>query len=80
VNVRYIASFSLVTAHPAEDRALLGDGLGLALEPLATQPDSDYVFSEQIDGAKHFGVWPLQEAAQACFGGVCSTPWLREDG
>jgi len=29
---------------------------------------SDYLFSEAIPGSKHFGVWPLEEAAQACFG------------
>jgi hypothetical protein len=29
---------------------------------------SDYVFSDTVPGSKHFGVWPLTEAAQACFG------------
>ena len=24
--------------------------------------------SEEIAGCKHFGVWPLEQAAQACFG------------
>ena len=28
----------------------------------------EYVYSQDIAGAKHFGVWPLDEAAQACFG------------
>ena len=27
-----------------------------------------YHHSEQIGGCKHFGVWPLSQAAQACFG------------
>jgi len=36
--------------------------------PLEAGPGSDYFHSEHIDGSKHFGVWPLSEAAQACFG------------
>ena len=28
----------------------------------------DYWSSEAIAGSKHFGVWPLTEAAQSCFG------------
>src|SRR5207247_844722 len=39
---------------------------GLPLE--AVQPGDDYYFSEKVDGSKHFGVWPLAQAAQACFG------------
>jgi hypothetical protein len=29
---------------------------------------SGYFHSERIEGCKHFGVWPLSQAAQACFG------------
>jgi hypothetical protein len=36
--------------------------------PLQQDKGSDYIFSEQIEGSKHFGVWPLSDAAQACFG------------
>lgn len=30
--------------------------------------DEDYVFTEALPGVKHFGVWPLAQAAQSCFG------------
>jgi catechol 2,3-dioxygenase-like lactoylglutathione lyase family enzyme len=30
------------------------------------------VFTHTLEGAKHFGLWPLSEAAQACFG---TTEW-----
>jgi len=63
MDVRFIASFSVVTGRPAENRRLFVEDLGL---PLAG--DGDYVYSEQVPGAKHFGVWPLDQAAQACFG------------
>ena len=68
MDIKFITSFSIVTAHPADDQRLFRDALGLPLEPPATQPGSDYLFTERIDGAKHFGVWPLAEAAEACFG------------
>lgn len=68
MDVRFIASFSVITAHGAEDRRLFVDGLGLALQPPGSVENAEYVFSESIPGAKHFGVWPLGEAALACFG------------
>jgi hypothetical protein len=40
------------------------DALGL---PLTVEADG-YLHSEDIDGSKSFGVWPLAQAAQACFG------------
>jgi hypothetical protein len=40
------------------------DALGLPLERMG----GDYFASEHVEGSKHFGVWPLAEAAEACFG------------
>ena len=65
MNVQFIASFAVITPEPAESRALYVDALGLPLE--AAEGD-DYFHSERIAGSKHFGVWPLRQAAQACFG------------
>jgi len=66
VNVQFIASVSVIAADPPMSRELYVDALGLPLE--AAEGD-DYFHSERIGGSKHFGVWPLrQAAAQACFG------------
>jgi catechol 2,3-dioxygenase-like lactoylglutathione lyase family enzyme len=65
VDVQFIASFAVIAPEPADSRALYVDALGLPLE--AAEGD-DYVHSERIGGSKHFGVWPLRQAAQACFG------------
>jgi catechol 2,3-dioxygenase-like lactoylglutathione lyase family enzyme len=62
MEVEFIASFAVITPDPARSRELYVDALGLSLE------GDDYIHSEKIDGAKHFGVWPLAQAAQACFG------------
>ena len=29
--------------------------------------DSGYLYTDALDGVKHFGLWPLSQAAQSCF-------------
>jgi catechol 2,3-dioxygenase-like lactoylglutathione lyase family enzyme len=64
MDVLFIASVAVVTADPPRSRKLFMDVLGL---PLEGEGDG-YYSSGNIAGSKHFGVWPLSEAAQACFG------------
>ena len=64
MNVLFIASVAVVVADPPQSRKLFIDALGL---PLEGEGDG-YYSSGSIPGSKHFGVWPLSEAAQACFG------------
>jgi catechol 2,3-dioxygenase-like lactoylglutathione lyase family enzyme len=63
MKIEFIASVAVITADPPASRRLYADALGL---PLKGQ--EDYFHSENIDGCKSFGVWPLAEAAHACFG------------
>lgn len=65
MEIEFVASMAVVTAEPAESRKLFVETLGL---PLKAANGDDYFHSEEIGGAKHFGVWPLAQAAQACFG------------
>ena len=65
MDIQFIASIAVITSDPKKSRELFKDALGL---PLEAGPGSDYFHSEQVDGSKHFGIWPLSEAAQACFG------------
>jgi len=65
MNVLFIASFAVIAPDPPQSRRLYVDALGL---PLAAGEGSEYWHSEKIAGSKHFGVWPLREAAEACFG------------
>jgi catechol 2,3-dioxygenase-like lactoylglutathione lyase family enzyme len=65
MNVLFIASFAVIAPDPPQSRRLYVDALGL---PLAAGGDGDYWHSEKIAGSKHFGVWPLRQAAEACFG------------
>lgn len=66
MNVLFISSVSLISNAGNQTKDLLIDTFGLPLKP--PQLDDEYVFSEKIGGTKHFGVWPLSQAAQACFG------------
>jgi catechol 2,3-dioxygenase-like lactoylglutathione lyase family enzyme len=73
MHVLFVSSVSVISADPAQSRRLYLDALGLPLQPAS--PTDEYHFSEKIDGVKHFGVWPLAQAAEACFG----TPnWPRD--
>jgi catechol 2,3-dioxygenase-like lactoylglutathione lyase family enzyme len=64
MDVLFVASVSVIAPDPAVSRALYVEALGLPLEKL----EGEYYASERIAGSKHFGVWPLAEAAQACLG------------
>ena len=65
MDIEFIATVSVIAADPPESRKLYVDALGL---PLRAGEGSEYFHSEEIEGAKHFSVWPLSQAAEACFG------------
>ncbi len=64
VEIESVTSVAVITADAPASRALYMDALGLPLKQL----DGDYFASGEIAGCSHFGVWPLQQAAEACFG------------
>jgi catechol 2,3-dioxygenase-like lactoylglutathione lyase family enzyme len=63
MDILFIASFAVITPDPPTSRKLYIDALGLPLDD-----SGGYLHSEKVGGSKHFGVWPLEQAAQACFG------------
>jgi catechol 2,3-dioxygenase-like lactoylglutathione lyase family enzyme len=65
VDIQFVTSIAAITADPVASRALYVKALGL---PLTHADGDDYWHSEKVDGVRHFGVWPLQQASQACFG------------
>ena len=64
MNILFITSTAVVVADPPQSRRLFIDTLGLALEG----ENDGYYSSGGIPGSKHFGIWPLSQAAEACFG------------
>jgi catechol 2,3-dioxygenase-like lactoylglutathione lyase family enzyme len=69
MQIEFLSTVAVVAPDPPASRDLYVRALGL---PLESHGDDEYHHSEQIDGCKHFGVWPLSQAAQACFG---TTQW-----
>jgi hypothetical protein len=65
MDIQFIATLAVIAPDPARGRELFIDALEL---PLEATPGSDYFHSERIEGIKHFAIWPLSEAAEACFG------------
>ena len=68
MKIEFVASVAVITANAPESRRLYVDALGLPLQPFG----GEYFATHELGGCKHFGVWPLEEAAQACFG---TTSW-----
>jgi catechol 2,3-dioxygenase-like lactoylglutathione lyase family enzyme len=65
MKILFISSVAIITPDPPRSWRLFVDALGL---PLEQPPGDEYAFSDKIEGSKHFGVWPLAQAAEACFG------------
>ena len=65
MKIEFIASVAVIAADPPASRRLYVDALGLPLE--GEDPDG-YYSSAEIAGSKHFAVWPLSQAAEACLG------------
>jgi hypothetical protein len=62
--VLFIAGFGPIDRNVAESRALYADSLGIPFK----EDSAGYLHTGDLEGAKHFALWPLTQAAQSCFG------------
>ena len=62
--VLFIAGFGPIDHDIAESRTLYADSLGISFKEDA----GGYLYTAALQGAKHFALWPLSQAAQSCFG------------
>ena len=73
IDVLFVAGFGpIVTDQKASERLYL-DLLRLPLESI--EGYDGYLHTARLDGVKHFALWPLDKAAQSCFGG---SEWPKE--
>jgi catechol 2,3-dioxygenase-like lactoylglutathione lyase family enzyme len=68
MDVQFVASVAPIVRDAQATRSFYRDALGLSFEG----EDGDYLFTHELEGTKHFGLWPLSEAANACFN---TTEW-----
>ena len=71
MDIQFLTSIAPIVPDAEASQSFYGDALGVNFEG----QEGDYVFTHALEGAKHFGLWPLSEAAKACFG---STEWPSE--
>jgi catechol 2,3-dioxygenase-like lactoylglutathione lyase family enzyme len=65
MEVQFVASIAPIVRDLEAAQAFYQDALGLSFEG----GGGDYRYTHRLEGTKHFGLWPLAEAATACFGG-----------
>lgn len=82
MNVLFIAGFGPISSDLAESRRLYEQTLGIDFKV----EEGDYLHTEEVNGAKTFAVWPLNQAAQSCFASdtwpadvITPTAWLEFD-
>ena len=64
IDVLFVAGFGPIVRDQAASHKFYSEALGLPLEE-----DADgYLHTGDLDGVKHFALWPLTQAAQSCFG------------
>ncbi|HEX4758703.1 MAG TPA: VOC family protein [Terracidiphilus sp.] len=62
--VLFIAGFGPIDRNIAESRELYCDSLGIPFK----EDSVGYLYTGALQGAKHFALWPISQAAQSCFG------------
>ena len=62
MKVMFVAGFGPIVRDMDASLRFYRDTIGMPLE------EKGDVSTEKVDGVKHFGLWPLAEAAESCFG------------
>ncbi|HTV40517.1 MAG TPA: VOC family protein [Candidatus Sulfotelmatobacter sp.] len=62
--VLFVAGFGPIVQDIPKSHTFYVDALGLSFQ----KEEGDYLHTGELDGVKHFALWPLSQAAQSCFG------------
>lgn len=68
LNVLFVAGFGPITRDTQSSKSFYVDALNLPLKHM--DGNGDYLLTDvdELNGVKHFALWPLSQAAQSCFG------------
>jgi catechol 2,3-dioxygenase-like lactoylglutathione lyase family enzyme len=64
MQIAFVTGFAPIVADPQASRAFYDGSLGLKFEG----GSPEYPFTDHLGGVKHFGLWPLSQVAESCFG------------
>lgn len=64
IKVLFVSGFGPIVRDQQASENFYIESLGLAFR----REDGGYLYTDKIEGVKHFALWPLAQAAQSCFG------------
>jgi catechol 2,3-dioxygenase-like lactoylglutathione lyase family enzyme len=64
MKISFVAGFGPIVRDMAQSRAFWEQGLGIGLE----EPSPGYFTNDELEGVNAFALWPLEQAADSCFG------------
>jgi catechol 2,3-dioxygenase-like lactoylglutathione lyase family enzyme len=64
IDILFVAGFGPIVRDPAATRKFYSNTLSI---PFKEEPNG-YLHTADLDGVKHFALWPLAQAAESCFG------------
>jgi catechol 2,3-dioxygenase-like lactoylglutathione lyase family enzyme len=64
IDVLFVAGFGPIVREMADSRRFYSETLGLPFKEDA----GGYLHTGELEGVKHFALWPLAQAAESCFG------------
>jgi len=64
IDVLFVAGFGPIVRDSAASRKFYSEALGLSFK----EEPNGYMHTADLDGVKHFALWPLAQAAESCFG------------
>jgi hypothetical protein len=72
MKILFVAGFGPIVDNDKQSQDLYVSALGLSLKNFEGQPEdwpdsSGYLGTNDLDGVKHFALWPLPLVAQTCF-------------
>jgi catechol 2,3-dioxygenase-like lactoylglutathione lyase family enzyme len=70
----FVAGFGPIVKDTDASRAFWGEGMGIGL----AESSPGYWTNDDLEGVKAFALWPLSQAAAACFGTETWPPDLTE--
>jgi hypothetical protein len=82
IKVLFVAGFGPIVRDKVAGQCLFGETLDISL----TEEHGGYLHTERLEGVRTFALWPLEQAAESCFGRAAwpdDTPtpqgWLEFD-